>query len=504
MKHKMFLRRSDGKKRKKSAGGPGKAAQSSVPTPHQQLLELQSVIGNQAMQRHLEQGTLQRMPMYSQIVGALGKPKFRSSKYKAVLKAVNAFNNFINQTAIGTTQGEVKGQMQQVMTLANQVITAANGYSGEKGAKADYMVGLKASAQQDMSAASQLMLKFATNPGLFWMKPKLYIALSNAGTKALQLDEKNIVGKDKGGTSEVTKFKQGGKEGYFKADKETLFSPKSGQDLDEAVDEATSDITDRGEKQQKMAALQNEYYLGVGDVGIDAANARMANRDVAMSRLDQLLGADVVAKAELATRKLPSGSVKGSFMEAAKGTSGKQMIKEGKLAASEKGQSKQKPGAVSKDPNLMRLLSRLQLIDLLSVQIDRNPANYYIVTDNSGKVIAITGIDNDFALGTQKNIKARKQELPGISRYVDEDLALRIIDLDLDLLRIVMADLLSEDEIEALIARFEELRKVLKELKDQGKLLKPNQWNDGVAKGLLEEGKSYYANITSWEFKING
>ena len=102
----------------------------------------------------------------------------------------------------------------------------------------------------------------------------------------------------------------------------------------------------------------------------------------------------------------------------------------------------------------------------------------------------ITGIDNDLALGTEV-AEGRAQELPGFSRYVDSELAKRIMALDLGLLPAVFGDVLSGPEIAALIQRFQNLRGKLA----NANLLAPNQWDAAVAAGLLKENKSYWADI---------
>ena len=177
------------------------------------------------------------------------------------------------------------------------------------------------------------------------------------------------------------------------------------------------------------------------------------------------------------------------------------MAKDGDFYDPSAGGTKDKTDQVSlEDPELMRQLSRLQLIDLLALQVDRNRKNYYIQTDGAGKVIGLVGIDNDFSMGTSVNVEGRNQELPGISRYVDEELANAILKLDIEMLKALMQDLLSEAEIGALVSRVKKLQEFLKPLKDQGKLIKPNEWDGAMAKNLLAEkipGKSIPKNYYS-------
>jgi len=222
---------------------------------------------------------------------------------------------------------------------------------------------------------------------------------------------------------------------------------------------------------------------------------------VAMSRLNQILGGNVIAKAQLAVQHTGGQQVEGSLMEKAQGKSGVKMIENNGFYDPNMGDVKDpnQPKQVNlQDPKLMQMLSQLQLIDLLAFQVDRNRGNYFIQTDNSGNVIGVTGIDNDYALGTNTKIEGKNQELPGMSRYVDEEMAKAILNLDPELLRMAMADLLTEAEIAALLERLQKLKTFLKPLHDNGQLLKPNQWTPAIAKGLLEERKDRFSGVNNY------
>jgi len=315
----------------------------------------------------------------------------------------------------------------------------------------------------------------------------------------ISLSERDERGGERGGTSEVKKM-GGSNPGYFKQNKETLanWSP------DEEMENFTRIRQGKDPEQahQDWNTASNEKAIGVELVGIDSTNARMAKRDVAMHRLDQLLGGNVIARAELAVLHTSDGKKEGSLMEDAnkKGKSGFDIAKTG---SHDTGQEKGSLDSVNlQDPELMRQLSRLQLIDLLAFQVDRNTKNYYIQTSPTGKVLGIVGIDNDFSLGTNIDIEGDNQELPGISRYVDKELAEAILDINVDMLKALMSDLLSESEINALIERLKKLQAFLKPLQEKDELLKPEQWTEAIARNLMEEKipgkevtKSYYSSF---------
>lgn len=281
----------------------------------------------------------------------------------------------------------------------------------------------------------------------------------------------------------MTELQRGSERGFFKPGSNTLETRD-----DETLMAALKAQGLRGEDLMgRWNALQNERELAVRMVGIDATDARMGNRDTAMYRLNQLLDENLIARARLAV--LGDGTTTGSLMDKAPGRSGKQLMGAHKI-----GDTTGTDDVKQRDPNLMRLMSKLQIIDLLAYQVDRNPANYWILQDPaSGTVTGITGIDNDLALGTHSDLPKRKQELRGFSRYVDKDLAKKVRDLDLDLLPAALADLLSHAEIDALIERFKKLQTELK--KETTRKLKPHEWDDKIANQLLEEKGSYWSDI---------
>jgi hypothetical protein len=139
----------------------------------------------------------------------------------------------------------------------------------------------------------------------------------------------------------------------------------------------------------------------------------------------------------------------------------------------------------------MRLLSRLQLLDTLALQMDRHGGNFFVQQDQAGNVIGITGIDNDMSFGTVTNVASPNKQYPGMSRYVDAELAVKILNLNPELLKLALSDLLTSAEIDAALERLRRLQAHLQQLQSQNALLQPNQWDAAVAQGLLDERRGY-------------
>jgi hypothetical protein len=366
---------------------PDEQPQSLSPNISHPTLQMQSLIGNHAMQR-----MIQRMPTESMIIKALGKPKKNfgliknSTKYKLVLDKVRAYDFYLAQTALGDNLNAIKGQMQQITTLLNAIKNAVNTYDGDDGKKAAYMQNLKPQIQQEMNKISLVITKYMSG-GIPNMKPKLSLVMSGTSQAMPQLRDDNKLGNDKGGSSEVTEY-GGSNGGYFKGNKDTLYDPS--KETDNVHGAMGIMLVEQkkllGEKEgmEKFNSLSNEYNIGVDLVGIDSDNARMAKRDVAMSRLNQILNQNIIAKAQLALQHTGGKQVEGSLMEKAKGKSAMKRMEKDQFYDPLKGDTKDtnQPKQINmQDPKLMQSLSKLQIIDLLAFQVDRNQGNYFIQRD---------------------------------------------------------------------------------------------------------------------------
>ncbi|HSS97174.1 MAG TPA: hypothetical protein VLK33_09095, partial [Terriglobales bacterium] len=212
------------------------------------VLQMQSLIGNQATQRLLGRGAIQRMPVAADITDQLGKPKkdttfgigkhkkvikYQATKYKRVLETVDAYHAYLSNT-LGENMGTVKTQFQQIITLMDNIANALSAYQGMKGKKARYMtVTLKGELTRERSAVSQTLMELMIHPELLQMgNVKLQFLVSNTlqSTQPMELLESNLIGTNKGGSKEVGQFSQGGKEGYYKENKNTLFNFSSNEE----------------------------------------------------------------------------------------------------------------------------------------------------------------------------------------------------------------------------------------------------------------------------------
>lgn len=212
-------------------------------------------------------------------------------------------------------------------------------------------------------------------------------------------------------------------------------------------------------------------------VGIGPIDPNYGARSVAMYRIDQLLGANVTAKAEFAVHDGKLGTV----TETAKG---KQAVDVNFALNSE--QQKQQPGTVSvDDPVLQRAMNKLQILDALCGQLDRHQGNWVIdVNEETGKVNGVTGIDLDMAFGSEmQGIETDEgggsENYLGMPSIVDQEFGNRLLEISEMDIRNTLKGLLAESEINATISRFTKVQSKVRELKDQGKLTAT--WDGAVA-----------------------
>jgi hypothetical protein len=269
-----------------------------------------------------------------------------------------------------------------------------------------------------------------------------------------------------------------GFEGYFKAEK--------------AIDT----------EYKKLDNMSGEMELGHpgAESGIPEQNPNFGGRAVAMYRLDQLLGSNVIVKTELATKVInPGGAAPraefGIVMEKAKGSGVSKSIKQEGLVQN------------VDDAMLQRGLSKLQLLDALAGQVDRHQGNYYIQRDASGQVIGVKGIDNDLAFGVGITPEAMTGKGKQIGKYrgmppvVDKEMALRIINVAPEDVKNALTGLLSEAEVAATLTRLTVLQAELLKLEASGLLKSENEWGAATVADMASGGEmsgGYYAQIKGY------
>ncbi len=416
-------------------------------------------------------------PFYGKLTKKMGMKdtlKQNSTHYRTFLQKVEDFDNYVDTNRVGDTKDAISAELDQIMTLYAEVEQVSDAYirhngDNDKDGKVVYIRNLKTAIPLEKTAVRSAAAAYKLDPDLdrpFW---KLLTS-----TSILHLTDEMSTGESSsGGVNTVSFFEIGPDiEGVFKETKDVLLRD------DELPESAT-------EKERDAAYV--EYIYGTKDAQISADDAHMANRNIAMYKLDQLLGGGVIARAEFALYNSGAGVVKGSYMEKAKGKSGGKVLD----PLLEDIKAEREESFNMNDPVFQRALSRMQLLDTLAMQIDRHVGNFFIHRGDDGKVIAVTGIDNDMAFGLQTDLEKKHKEYPGLSKFVDKELAERILALRDDVLRTAMEDLLSPAEIDALLNRLNKLKQHLRQ--ESTRLLSVDDWRS--MNESMRQGDKSYATI---------
>jgi hypothetical protein len=448
------------------------------------VLDLQRLIGNAATQRML----IQRLPTEDTVKQTLGGPKSNflwkknSTSYKAILKALGAWRQWVTSTNLSNDSRQIMEQLKSVLRKFDDVIQGCALYDGETDEKGVFFQRLKLQAQNEKSEAIAAFMKAAKKPQLYGGR-NIYtniLPLSTAGN--LETNEENNVGTVGGGMNTLQKYKgQGnskGSESFFKQNTQSMetITMEEEKQFTSNFLQNSKNMTQKEQKEEmeKLRVLQNNSDM-VEAGGFENHNLRTANKEVASYRLDLLLDAGLIARAQFALRKVGNQSVLGTLQ---KGAAGKAA---GEMSAARDENDRNNLGRDNafniNDNTTGTLLSRLQLLDTLAMQMDRHKGNFFLEFDQNGNVIGLTGIDNDMSFGTNDDIKSSRKEYPGLCKYVDKEMAKKILALDPDLLKLAMSDLLTGPEMQALMDRLRKLKEDLRTMESGNKLLEPNQWN---------------------------
>jgi hypothetical protein len=479
------------------------AAPSSAPQSRQtsSLAYLQRTIGNKATLN-----LVQRMPTKNMVITELGKPtmnigigklvlKENSTKYKAMLEALDVMDTILSQE-IGTTKGDIVTQLKLLLTQFDHIFAACDEYEGETGAKAEYFNTLRIQAQNEKTMAIGPMMRASENPSKYNVVTSSRPKIRNiVGTPdPLTMNENNFVGTVGGGMNQLAHYSTGQQSGdkFFKpntAEMDTFASQDEENSAYYQLEQNKNNMSAQEyQAQQKNLGTKANYSDFRDKGGISETDTRSSNREVASYRLDQLLDANLIARTQFALRNVNGVSTLGTSQRRASGKSA------GDLKAATDTNDRTNIGAdafSTQDPAFLRMMSQLQLLDILTLQLDRHTGNFYLQLDQNGNVTGLTGIDNDMSFGTVTTVEKRIKQYSGMSQYVDKDMAVKIIGLDTALLRLAMSDLLDSAEIDALIVRLNKLKTHLQQLAMNGQLLDPTQWDVVVAQGIANEGNNY-------------
>ena len=457
--------------------------------------------GGNVIQRLPALDTIPRPKEDRRGIGATFLGKEQSKRYKPVYNAVRQFHLGVDLIIAREKQARYQ-QMETILQLYDEVITRSEKYLEEASKK---IIG----GDTKLNAVSAL-LKTATRERVAFVEAGMSIVrqrfvprgtrwsfvIGNINTnqnlvapERVALNEGNYQGSVGGGMNQLRMYNQDNMMGFFK-------SNQNQAPTEEDVMEINNQVMLGNATQEEYNAADNLNFLAVKTLGINHQNLQLQNRDLAMSRLDSLLGSNVIARTELAMQQDGVNQVQGSLMA---GAQGRKAGEGGNYEPT--GQNAPNQDQIDLEGGeLQRQLSKLQILDLLARQVDRNQGNFFLATDGNGQVTKVTGIDNDMSFGERNTSIAQKLDgvgdYPRVSAYVDKQMAQRIMRIDAQDIQFILGDLLPQEEINATVNRLLELQEHLKTLEKENKLLEPNQWDEVTSQKLLDEEKQgYYSRL---------
>ncbi|HIK15793.1 MAG TPA: DUF4157 domain-containing protein [Leptolyngbyaceae cyanobacterium M33_DOE_097] len=242
-------------------------------------------------------------------------------------------------------------------------------------------------------------------------------------------------------------------------------------------------------KEDPTEALTEQNASAALESGIPSENNRLSNRAVATSLMDELFKTNIIVDTNFAS-KGPGGDIHspgetfGIGMEKASGKS-PQTITPSDMSMQRDFQWN--------DPEFSRKmqmsLATLQILDMITGQVDRHPGNYFIANGANGP--EVKGIDNDFAFGVKANTQESIGQQRGLPVYLDITVAQQIAGIEEKQIRDCLRPLLTPQEIDKTVERWKNAKKHIEKLAEEKRLISPNEWNDITAQEQTK-GNSYF------------
>lgn len=242
---------------------------------------------------------------------------------------------------------------------------------------------------------------------------------------------------------------------------------------EELIDQVVAELSEKSvfTRWDKELDKEQSYMQFMGDGGPVYESGFMEKRNVAMSRVAELLGmGDILARSRVVTFEENGKKQKACFMDSAKGI----QIHDGQKDIIE-------AAGVEVRPEAWKQAERLLILDTICGQVDRHTGNFFIQGEKGkdGKLVitGVQGIDNDLAFASRPYDEDQAERgilldnlrgyarVPGVgdgnSLFIDETVAGKIRNLTEEDLRYAVGDCLPEKDIQALWERTKKVKDLL-------------------------------------------
>lgn len=239
-----------------------------------------------------------------------------------------------------------------------------------------------------------------------------------------------------------------------------------------------------------------------GMLGELKPGSELSGRNAASSRLAEAFGVgNLLAHSQDMVANIGGKEVQGNFME---------FVEDGIDVRNCKGKDLERLSKIelTNTPELTKDMCNLEMLDYICAQVDRHGGNLFLKLDENNRPIGIKGIDNDLCLSDYSKerpgepLPMKQGQLKDL-HFMSKSMADKIQNITPDDLKWMVGDKISENELEALQGRIENVKNHIKNnvflvendedwsLKDYDKLIKPENLRgkekENEAKALFEK-----------------
>jgi len=147
--------------------------------------------------------------------------------------------------------------------------------------------------------------------------------------------------------------------------------------------------------------------------------------------------------------------------------------------------------------DLLRMQMILMMVmpdDTDLIQIMDNPV--VMVNDITNSILGVTGLENSTELeGVAGKLDMRLEELPPLARFLTEEQAKLMMDIEPGTFAIMLGDLLPPDQIEEITRAIQIFVKQLKMMVMKGHILKRPRWEEARRRGMFNKDSASFDQV---------
>jgi hypothetical protein len=147
--------------------------------------------------------------------------------------------------------------------------------------------------------------------------------------------------------------------------------------------------------------------------------------------------------------------------------------------------------------DLLRLQMILMMVIPEDIQLQKITDNPVItVTDVTNNLLGVSGLQNSSEIDNITGLNnGHIDELPAIARFLTEDQAKLLMDIDPETFRIMLQDILPPQEVEDIIRALTVFLKQLKTVVIGGSIMKRPEWEEAKRRGMLDKDSSSFDQV---------